>query len=445
MAVKRDAFSTRLGFILAASGSAVGLGNIWRFPYITQDNGGGAFVLIYLAFVAIVGFSVMLLELSIGRRTQSNPVGALGSLGGGPWRALGYLFVATGVVILSYYGVVAGWTVGYLVKSIAGHLDPKAFNAFTADPFQQILYLALFLAATAVVVSGGVRGGIERITSALMPVLILLMLALIIRGFFLDGAMEGLKFYLIPDFDKVTKETFVFAVGQAFFSLSLGMGAMITYGSYLQKKENLVTSAASVVVFDTAIALMAGFLIFPVLGGAVEKGGPTLVFVTLIEIFRTLPGGQIVAVIFFTLLAIAALTSTVSLLEVATAHLVDDRGWKRKKAVCTVTAVTFLLGIPSALSFGGVTWLSDLLGKGFLGLMDFLFGNIALSFGALMLCLFAAYKLKFKPLHEEIECNGMRFAASWLGITWRWCVRIVAPALVALVLFYVIFTGQGLA
>lgn len=444
MAGERDSWSSKLGFILAASGSAVGLGNVWRFPYVTYENGGAAFVLLYVFFVAMIGLPVMLLELSVGRLAQSNPIGAFHKLARGPWIWVGYMFVLTGVAILSYYGVIAGWTVGYLVKALFGDMDPSAFKPFIANPTLQIGYLVFFLCLTGVVVSGGVRKGIEKVTSLLMPILVLLIMALIVRGLFSPQAMDGLRFFFVPDFSKVTPKTFVYATGQAFFSLSLGMGAMITYGSYLSKKDNLLTSGAFVVGFDTMIALLAGLLIFPVTGGLMGEGGPTLAFVTLIDIFNGMLGGEYVGIVFFLLLAIAALTSTVSLLEVATAHFVDDRGWKRRKSVIVVTAAAIILGIPSALSSGGNAWLSGLFGRGFFGTMDFLFGNIALTFGAFLLCVFAAFKLKNRPLVEEVEVGCPGFAKSFLCMYWKVMVSLIAPLIIAFLLVYVLVTGEGL-
>ncbi|GAB4297673.1 MAG: sodium-dependent transporter [Myxococcota bacterium] len=442
MGEERGHFSSRLGFILAASGSAVGLGNIWRFPYITAENGGGIFVLIYIVFVATVGLSVMLVELTIGRHAESNPVGALRKVAPGALSSLGYLFVFTGIAILSYYGVVAGWTVGYLVKSVFGELDADSFGGFIQNPTLQISYLAFFILITTGVVYFGVKEGIEKMSTILMPILLLLLIALIARGLFLPTAAEGLKFYLVPDFDKVSVKTFLYAVGQAFFSLSLGMGAMITYGSYIEKKENLLTCASSVVFFDTLVAFLAGLLIFPVVGGVIEKGGPTLVFVTLIKIFHDMPGGQIIAIVFFLLLAIAALTSTVSLHEVATAYLVDERKLNRHIAVWLVGGITLLLGIPSALSLGAVKWLSGLLGKGFLGIMDFVFGNIALTFGAMMLCIIAAYKWRLKNAVKEIEIGFPNFG-KYKNI-WGFFVSYISPLAIALMLIYVLITGEGL-
>ncbi len=430
----RAHWGSKLGFVLAAAGSAIGLGNIWRFPFVTQQNGGGIFVLIYILFVAIIGFPVMLGELTIGRHTQKNPVGAYKSLAKG-WVWLGYLCVAGGIGILSYYGVVAGWTVGYLVKSMTGDLDPQGFGKFLANAPLQIGYLVLFIGITGAVVAAGVQKGIERMSEVLLPLLFVLMIGLIIRAFTLPNAMEGLKFYLMPDFSKISASTFLAATGQAFFSLSLGMGAMITYGSYLDKKDNLVTSAIAVVSADTLIAILAGLLIFPVIGHGLGKGGPSLVFVTMIEQFSQMQGGQIVAILFFLLLAIAALTSTVSLMEVGVAYLVDEHGLSRPKAVGILMVPLLALGIPAALSLGAVDSLSNIVGgKGFLDIMDFVFGNLGLTIGALFMCIFLVYRWGIWKAAKEVLSGSPGFGKYvWV---WKLLLGYVVPAFIVSLLVY---------
>ncbi len=438
---QRAQWGSKIGFILAAAGSAIGLGNIWRFPYVTQENGGGIFVLFYLLAVVAIGLPVMLAEITLGRHTGKNPVGAFGAIDP-KWKFVGALGVLTGTAILSYYGVVAGWTLGYVLKSAQGELSPEAFGAFVADPVAQVSYMVLFLAVTALVVALGVQKGIERMSRFLMPLLLLLLLGLIVRSLTLPTAAEGLRFYLWPNFEAVSAKTFLFAVGQAFFSLSLGMGAMMTYGGYLSKKENLVSSAVAVVGLDTLIAILAGFLIFPVIGHSLDKGGATLVFVTMIQQFNTMPGGQIVALFFFVLLALAALTSTVSLLEVATAYLTDEWKLSRKFSVAILFLFCSLLAVPSALSLGAVDWLSTLGGKGFLGWFDFLFGNISLTLGALLTCLFLAYRWGVKNAAVEIA-EGCSWFEPLLPL-WRVLLGVVVPLAILVLLGYMLITGAGL-
>ena len=451
-AQQRGQWGSRLGFVLAASGSAIGLGNIWRFPYITGKNGGGAFVLLYLLCTLFIGLAVMWAELSIGRATQKSPVGAFKALAPGSlWKLVGYLGIVTGAGILSYYGVVAGWTVGYTLYAAMGDLSAdapgKIFGSFVSNGKLQVAFLAIFMGLTMIVVLGGVRRGIERLTKILMPVLMLMLLGLIINGLWQPKASAGLAFYLKPDFSKITGMTYLYALGQAFFSLSLGMGAMLTYGSYLNKRENLATAGLYVVVFDTLIALMAGLMIFPILGGAPATQGPELVFVVLTKQFQSMPAGQLVATIFFTLLAVAALTSTVSLLEVVTSFMVDEWKVKRRTAVIGSGSAIFLLGVPSALSLGAVEGLTKFVHFGgkdwkFLSLMDFLFGNLLLALGALFICLFIV--IRWKPANAIAE---IAHGAPWfhkISKPWIFAVTVLCPAAVLGLLTYMLVTGQGL-
>ncbi len=356
----RGQWSSRTGFILAAAGSAIGLGNIWRFPYVAGQNGGGAFVLLYILFVFLIGLPYMFAELSLGRSSHKNPVGAINDIRpGSPWRAVGALGVLTGVGILSFYGVIAGWTIGYVVKMAAG--KTAGFGEFIANPGMVLGLFALFMLLTALIVYGGIRGGIEKWSKILMPVLFVLLLGLIIYANTLEGASKGLSFYLQPDFSKINGRVALAALGQAFFSMSLGMGLMVTYGSYVSKKENLITSGTIIACFDTIIAIFAGLIIFPALFsmGQEPDAGPTLVFVVLPELFLQMPGGLIVGTLFFILLSVAALTSTISLLEVQVTYMVDEHKSQRNKVVWGAALLTFLVGVPSALSQGATDYLTN--------------------------------------------------------------------------------------
>ncbi|MBU1218882.1 sodium-dependent transporter [Myxococcota bacterium] len=449
----REQWNSSLGFILAAAGSAIGLGNIWRFPYITGQNGGGSFVLLYLIIVFTIGLPVMYLELSTGRFTQRGPVGAMEKLAPGSfWKIIGYLAVITGIGILSYYSVVAGWTIWYFIKAIfqgfGGENTGTAFSQFVASAPHQLVLLGVFLGLTTGIVISGIKGGIEKISMILMPVLFLLMIGLIIYALTLDNAAAGLKYYLIPKTSDFTKTTFIFALGQAFFSLSLGMGAMLTYGSYLSKKENLVKAGFLVVLFDTLIAIMAGLIIFPVIGGAPEKAGAGLVFVVITELFCTLPGGRILGALFFLLLTIAALTSTISLLEVAASWLMDEYKMVRKKAALIVSGITFVIAIPSALSLGASKSLSSIIKiggeeKGFLGIMDFLFGNLSLAIGGLLIIIFVVFKWKLKNAEDELYHNADRFR--FLSLIMKPLIWFAAPAAIMVVLGFMLFTGKTLS
>jgi len=449
---ERGVWGSKIGFILAAAGSAIGLGNIWRFPYVTGENGGAAFVLIYILFVVFIGTSVMLAELSIGRSTARNPVGAFAMLAPNSWwRLVGILGVATGIGILSYYSVIAGWTLGYFFKTIVGtfsHVTTsdksvEIFTSFVGNPLLAVGFLFVFIALTAYVVMGGIAAGIEKWSKILMPMLLVLLLLLTIRSVTLPGAGEGLAFYLKPDFSKIGAGAIGKALGQALFSLSLGMGTMITYGSYLSKRDNLVVSAGYVCLFDTVIAIIAGLMTFPALFsmGLDPAGGPGLVFVVLPSIFAKMPGGAFFGAGFFLLLTVAALTSTISLLEVPVAYLVDEKRWTRKKAVLAMASLAFVLGIPSALSIGASSWLSKLplLGIGFLDLANIVLGNYSLTLGALLISIFVGYKWGVNGAAKEIETAGHPFT---LKAVWSFLIRFLCPVAIMGIFVYIIATGN---
>lgn len=445
-------WGSKIGFVLAAAGSAIGLGNIWRFPYVTGNSGGAAFVLVYILFVVLIGVSVMLAEFTIGRATQRNPIGAFKKLFPNTgWKFIGVLGVTTGIGILSFYNVVAGWTIGYFFKTLTGAFSHqialtetnRIFTDFVANPWAAIGFSALFMLLTILVVQGGVSSGIERWSKILMPLLLLLMVGLAIRSVTLPGASAGISFYLKPDFTKLTPTVWAMALGQALFSLSLGMGAMITYGSYISKKDFLPASAGWVALSDTLIAILAGFMIFPAVFamGANPDSGPGLVFILLPSIFGTIPGGSIFGALFFLLLTIAALTSTISLLETIVAYFIDDLNWSRKSAALAIGAGTFILGIPSALSFGIVPGLTKLpfFGIGFLDLFNVFFGNYTLAIGALLISIFIGYKWGVAKAIQEIEAEGNCFK---LKKIWIYLIRFLCPIAIAVVLGFILITGK---
>ena len=447
----RDMWGSKLAFVLAAAGSAIGLGNIWGFPTVAGQNGGAAFLVIYLLAVAFIGAPVMLAELIIGRKTQRNPVGAFKALApGSAWVVVGGLGVLTGVVILSFYSVIAGWTLAYVLKAVTGTFTADAdtatiFSHVAGDALPAIGWHLVFMVITVAVVIGGVRKGIERWTKILMPALFVILILLVIRAVTLPNAGVGLDFYLKPDFSALSVEMVLAAIGQAFFSLSLGMGAMITYGSYISKKDDLVSSAAWVTGFDTLIAIMAGLIIFPTLFSAGLEpgtGGPGMVFVVLTSLLGSIPpepiGGVIFGTLFFTLLAIAALTSSMSLLEVASAWLIDEREYSRKRAAITIGAAAFVLGIPSALANGAVEWLTLLPGVGldFLSFLFTIFGQYSLVVGALLISVFIAWVWGVRAAGEEVRANDGKFP---LGDVWGVLIRYLAPlAIVAILVQLVI-------
>lgn len=445
---QRGFWGSRMGFILAASGSAVGLGNIWKFPYIVGQNGGGAFVLIYLVCIFVIGTPIMLAEFTLGRKTNRNPVGAFDQLRpNSPWAGIGYMGVIAGFLILSFYGVVGGWTYAYVVKSITGSVlafpSPKEagdfFGNFIGNTGEVLFYHTLFMGTCIAIVLRGVHGGIEKACDILMPTLVVILFLLMIRSLTLDGAMEGVAFYLTPDFSKINTHVVLIALGQAFFSLSLGMGCMITYGSYLSEKENLTSCTVYVVMFDTLIALLVGMVIFPAVFamGLEPTEGPGLVFSVLPTVFADMPLGHGVAVIFFILLAIAAITSGISLLEVVVAYFIDQLGWERKKAVLIVGSAIFAFGIPSGLSFGIMADVK-FAGMNFFDHVDNIASNYLLPLGGMLTALFVGWVWGTKNAHQEIEKNENKFGFPWAQ-SWEFLIRYITPVAVGIVFIAKVF------
>ncbi len=444
----RGSWGSKVGFVLAAAGSAIGLGNIWRFPTVTGQNGGAAFVLIYLGCVLLLGVPVMIAELSIGRRTASDPVGAFKAIAPNSlWKAVGGLGVLTGFMILSFYCVVAGWTLKYVLLTVSGQFVggtpetiQRTFTTFVADGVSVTIYHLLFMALTVWIVTGGIEKGIEKASRILMPTLLLLLALLVLRSLTLPGASQGILFYLSPDFSKVDLGVIMRALGQAFFSLSLGMGAMITYGSYLSKDDNLVTSALYVSLADTLIAFLAGFAIFPALFSVPDLSptvGAGLIFLVLPNIFNAIPFGQLFGAAFFFLLAIAALTSTISLLEVVVAYFIDQRGWSRKKSALLVGLGAFLFGLPSAYSNGSVSFLD-----GFMDAVFLYFGEISLALGALLICLFTGWKWGVAAALEELH-SGYSYSSRFVAPVWSFLIRYVCPTAIAIILTSIVASYLG--
>ncbi|WP_258105011.1 sodium-dependent transporter [Marinoscillum sp. MHG1-6] len=449
----RGSFSNRLGFVLAAAGSAVGLGNIWKFPFEVALGGGAAFVLMYLLFCFLLCFPVMVTEVTIGRKTQKNPVGAFTALGFKNWRFIGVLGLVAGVVILSFYNVIAGWAFGYFVEMASGNFAvSQNFGAFTSDWVKVGLYAIVFMFFTAFFVSKGVSGGIERLAKILMPSLIVMILILVGYSFTLPNAMEGVKFYLIPDVSAINIGTIGGALRQAFFSLSLGMGALITYGSYLSKNDNIVSSSAFITLADVGIAFIAGLMIFPLVaynnGGDMsmvqsDQAGPGLIFITLPGVFETLgPGlGAFIGAFFFLLLSFAALTSTVSLLEVPVSYAVDELRMRRKPAVIVVAIIIFVVGIPSLLANGA----SDFFGTAFKlpRSSDFLslvagLADIMLLFGGFLIVSFAAFIWKKHNLHEEIASGYEGYENTFVKKGISFLITFLCPFILAILFVLVL-------
>lgn len=435
----REQWGSRLGFTLAAVGSAVGLGNVWRFPYVVGENGGAAFLLMYLLVLVVMGFPVMIAELAIGRRAQSDAVGAFDVLAPGrPWVLAGYLSLGAAYLILSYYAVIGGWVGRYLVGYVTGEalaVPPADFGAFferfISGTVPPLAWAFGFMAITTLIVLSGVRRGIERANQVLMPLLAFLLVAMAVYALTLPGASEGLSFLLTPDWSAFAQgEAYVAAVGQAFFSLSLGMGALLTYGSYLPRSARLHGEAARIVALDFAIALVAGMVIFPaVFSFAIDPAtGPTLVFVVLPGIFELMPGGGLVGLAFFVLLAAAALSSGVSLMEVVVAYAMRRLRWSRRTSALVAAATIFAISALPSLGYGVLSSVR-LFGNTILDGMDLAAAQVMLPLGGLVFALFVGWAWGPAVALEE---SGFRRA--WLGRTWLILLRWVTPVLIVVVL-----------
>jgi NSS family neurotransmitter:Na+ symporter len=434
---ERERWRTRAGFVLAAIGSAAGLGNIWRFSYVAGEHGGAVFILLYMLCVLFVGLPIVIAETAIGRRTQRDAVAAFKTLAPGfPWMVTGVLATFTASVVLAFYSVIAGWTLKFFVSAMTGGLwrvEPSAFgahfDAFIRDPWQPLLWQGLMMAATVFVIARGVRGGIERCNRILIPLLGVIVVALALFSVTLDGAERGLAFLFDPDWSVLRRpDVYLAAMGQAFFSLGVGAAVYVTYGSYLVREQSVAAPAVTIVAGDTLIALIAGLAIFPAVFafGLDPAEGPALAFITLPGLFRSMAGGAAVGAVFFFLLVAAALTSMLSMLEVPVSWLAARPGWSRLKASIAVGATIYLLGMPAALGFGPLRDVR-VAGRGILDLMDYAASNIALPLGGLLIALFVGWSW------GRGEALAAAFGGSRLGVIWLWLLRLVAPAAIVLI------------
>ncbi len=432
----RGQWASNIGFILAAAGSAVGLGNIWKFPYLAGANGGGAFVVIYLVMIVIIGFVIMLGEMAIGRNTHLSSVGAYKKLSE-KWAFVGFIGVVVGFCILAFYSVIGGWVLNYIGKYLIGGISGAEagnyFSGFIASTTQPIVWHLVFMVLCCVIVLKGIAGGIEKASKFMMPALFILLVIIAIRSVTLDGAMEGIKFFLKPDFSKVTIGTVMAALGQAFFSLSLGMGAIITYGSYLGKIENLEKNAIIIPAIDTAVALLSGFAVLPaVFAFGFEPGaGPSLMFITLPSVFDSMPFGQFFGILFFILVLFAALTSAISLLEVVVAFVIDTFKIERKKTTIIISTILFFIGIPCSLANGPVMKDVLIFGYNFFDFMSFLAENLLMPLGGLLMCIFIGYVWGVDNISDEISCNGKyRFRSKPFFVI---MIKYIAPVLIFII------------
>lgn len=448
MAEKRSSFTGKLGFVLATAGSAVGLGNIWRFPYLAAQHGGGIFLLVYLVLALTFGFALMCAEIAIGRKTGVSAIGAYKKLDK-RFSFMGILASIVPIIILPYYSVIGGWIIKYLTVFVTGNMAEAAqdgfFDAFISAPTEPIGWFLIYLALTALVVLFGVEKGIEKVSKIMMPILVVLTVFIAVYSLFMPGAIDGLLYYITPDFSKFSGTTVLAAMGQLFYSMSLAMGIMITYGSYMKKDVNLESSVKQIELFDTGIAFFAGLMIIPAVfsfsGGdeAALGKGPGLMFVTLPKVFESMTGGSIIGTVFFILVLFAALTSSISLMETVVSIFMDKFGWSRKATCIGVFIGCILLGLPSCLGYGA---LSDVtvFGMAFLDFFDFISNSVLMPIVALVTCIIVGYVIKPKALIEEIEQGG-KFKRKTLFTV---VIKYFAPVCIVGILIFSILEATGI-
>ncbi len=445
MAEKRSNFSGKLGFVLAAAGSAVGLGNIWRFPYLAAKHGGGIFLLTYLVLAVTFGFTLLCTEIAIGRKTGKSAIDAFRSLDK-RFTFLGWIAAIIPTFILPYYSVIGGWVIKYFGVYATGGGSYAAgkgyFDSFIAEPLEPVIWFLIFIGITAVIVLFGVEKGIEKVSKFMMPILIALTMFIAVYVMFMPGAMEGVKYYLTPNFKEFSFTTVLAAMGQLFYSMSIAMGIMITYGSYMKKDINIESSVRNIEIFDTGIAFLAGLMVIPAVFACGDFGklnkGAGLMFDTLPKVFEEMPGGHIIAAVFFLMVFFAAITSSISLMETIVSIFRDKLGWGRKKACLVVLIVTIALGSLSALGYGSLSFISiKSIGFYFLEMFDFITNSVLMPIVALITCIFVGYILKPKTLIEEMNIGG-RFKSTTL---YNIMVKYVAPVFIVAILVFSVLEG----
>ena len=448
MTEKRGNFTGKIGFVLAAAGSAVGLGNIWRFPYLAAKYGGGIFLLVYLVLALTLGFALMTAEISLGRKTGLSAIGAYKKLNS-KFTFLGYLSAIVPVIILPYYSVIGGWVLKYLFVFITGKGGEAAadgyFGSFIGAPEQPLLWFAIFLGATAIIVLLGVDKGIEKISKIMMPILVAMTLFIAIYSVCLPGAWDGVVYYIKPDFSKFSVNTVLSAMGQLFYSMSLAMGIMITYGSYMKKDVSIEGSVRNIEIFDTGIAFLAGLMVIPSVfafsGGDSSQisAGPGLMFITLPKVFDSMWGGHVIGAVFFLLVLFAALTSSISIMEAIVSILKDKLKVGRNAACVIVIVISILLGVPSSLGNG--IWSNiTLLGMDFLTFFDFVSNSVLMPICALITCIFVGYVIKPQALIDEVEVTGAFKKKTLFSII----IKYVAPICILLILISSVLDGLGI-
>ncbi|MBQ7975585.1 MAG: sodium-dependent transporter [Clostridia bacterium] len=445
---KRSSFTGKVGFVLAAAGSAVGLGNIWRFPYLAANYGGGIFLLVYLILAVTFGFALMMAEIAIGRKTGLSAIEAFKKLKN-KWAFVGWIEALIPMIILPYYAVIGGWVTKYLFEFVTGGGSAAAgdsfFSGFIGQPVAPMIWFAIFLGMTAVVVFLGVEKGIEKVSKIMMPVLAVLSVIIAVYVVCMPGALPGVRWYFLPDFSRFSFTTVLAAMGQLFYSMSLSMGIMITYGSYMKKDFNLESSVRQIEIFDTAIAFIAGLMIIPAVfafsGGNEEAlgKGPGLMFVTLPKVFDSMAGGSFVGKLFFLLVLVAALTSSISLMETVVSIFRDKLGLSRIKASFLVLVISIILGVPSSLGNG--IWANiKIIGMDFLTFFDFASNSVLMPIVAFFTCIFVGYIIKPKAIIEEVELTGKFKSKTLFTIL----IKYFAPICILLILGCSILEGMGI-
>ena len=448
MSEKRSNFTGKIGFVLAAAGSAVGLGNIWRFPYLAAKYGGGIFLLVYIALAVTFGFALMCAEIAIGRKTGLSPIGAFKALDK-RFSFVGWLASIVPMIIFPYYSVIGGWVTKYIAIFVSGGTSAAArdgyFEGFISKPFEPFSWFLIFIGITALIVLFGVEKGIEKVSKWMMPLLVVLTIIIAVYGMFMPGAMDGVIYYIKPDFSKFSVTTVLAAMGQLFYSMSLAMGIMITYGSYMKKDINLETSVKQIEVFDTGIAFLAGLMIIPAVfsfsGGdeAALGKGPSLMFITLPKVFESMTGGTFIGALFFIMIFFAALTSSISLMETVVSIVNDKLGLERKKTCVIVFIGSILLGLPSCLGFGVLSNFS-IGGLNFLDMFDFISNSVLMPIAALLTCIFIGYVIKPKVLTDEIELTGKFKGKKLFNVV----IKYIAPIFIVLILISSVLDVLGI-
>lgn len=433
--MKRDSFGSRFGALVAMAGSAVGLGNLWRFPYLVGENGGAAFIIIYIILSFLICLPIFISEFVIGRRSQKNAYAAFRDLSGGSrWRWIGLFTIIVPLIVLSYYSVIGGWSVEYMFKSLVFSTNDINFSEFVSSSWLPLIVHTVFLLVTTIIVVVGIKDGIERFSKVMMPLLFIMVIAIAVYSLTLPGAKAGVDYLFNPDFSKITGKAFAAALGQAFFSLSLGFGTIMTYASYVDKKENILLQSTATAASDLTFALIAGVAIMPAVFafGISPQAGPGLVFETLPCVFAQMPAGNIVALLFFVALLVAALTSSISMLEVAVAYLVEEKNISRIWACVILFVVCWVVGALCSLSFGPLSHIT-IGGGNLFDFFDNLSSNILMTLGSLFTVLFVGWRLKKTDVYDEFTNGGtLSRNARLFGVLW-FLIRYVCPLAIIII------------